>query len=136
MVVGWRKSTGGGGTPTFLPFEQMRRLMLTLRSQFDLQDQAEVAIEVDPRTVNARGVEQLASLGLNRVSIGVQAFDPAVQAAVNRIQSEAQTLAVMEAAREAGFRSINVDLIYGLPLQTSGSFERTLDRVIAAAPGR
>ena len=126
----------GGGTPTFLPFEQMQRLMLALRSQFDLLEQAEVAIEVDPRTVDARGVEQLASLGFNRMSIGVQDFDPDVQAAVNRIQSEAQTLAVMEAARKAGFRSINVDLIYGLPRQSSSSFERTLDQVIAAAPDR
>lgn len=126
----------GGGTPTFLPFEQMQRLMLALRGQFDLLEQAEVAIEVDPRTVDARGVEQLASLGFNRMSIGVQDFDPNVQAAVNRIQSEAQTLAVMEAARKAGFRSINVDLIYGLPRQSSSSFERTLDRVIAAAPDR
>jgi oxygen-independent coproporphyrinogen III oxidase len=126
----------GGGTPTFLPFEQMRRLMLALRGQFDLLEQAEVAIEVDPRTVDARGVEQLASLGFNRMSIGVQDFDPDVQAAVNRIQSETQTLAVMEAAREAGFRSINADLIYGLPRQSPSSFERTLDRVIAAAPDR
>ena len=126
----------GGGTPTFLPVEQMRRLMLGLRSQFDLLEHAEVAIEVDPRTVDAGGVEELASLGFNRMSIGVQDFDPDVQAAVNRIQSEAQTLAVMEAARDAGFRSINVDLIYGLPRQSSSSFERTLDQVIAAAPDR
>ena len=126
----------GGGTPTFLPFQQMQRLMLALRSQFDLLEQAEVAIEVDPRTVDAQGVEQLASLGFNRMSIGVQDFDADVQAAVNRIQSEAQTLVVMEAARDAGFRSINVDLIYGLPRQSSSSFERTLDRVIAAAPDR
>jgi oxygen-independent coproporphyrinogen-3 oxidase len=126
----------GGGTPTFLPFEQMRRLMLALRGQLDLLENAEVAIEVDPRTADARGVEQLASLGFNRMSIGVQDFDADVQIAVNRIQSEAQTLAVMEAARRAGFRSINVDLIYGLPRQSVGGFERTLDRVIAAAPDR
>jgi oxygen-independent coproporphyrinogen III oxidase len=126
----------GGGTPTFLPFEQMRRLMLALRSQFDLLEEAEVAIEVDPRTVDAAGVEELGSLGFNRMSIGVQDFDPDVQAAVNRIQSEAQTLAVMMAARKAGFRSLNVDLIYGLPRQSSSSFERTLDRVIAAEPDR
>ena len=118
----------GGGTPTFLPFEQMQRLMLALRSEFDLLAGAEVAIEVDPRTVDARGVEQLASLGFNRMSIGVQDFDPDVQAAVNRIQSEAQTLAVMEAAREAGFRSLNVDLIYGLPRQTVTGFAATLDK--------
>lgn len=126
----------GGGTPTFLPFEQMRRLMLALRSHFDLREEAEVAIEVDPRTVDARGVEQLTSLGFNRMSIGIQDFDPDVQASVNRIQSEAQTLAVLDAAREAGFRSINVDLIYGLPRQSSSSFARTLDQVIAAAPDR
>ncbi|MGE0483871.1 MAG: oxygen-independent coproporphyrinogen III oxidase [Gammaproteobacteria bacterium] len=128
----------GGGTPTFLAPDQMARLMAQTRARFNLVDDAagEFSIEIDPRTVDADGIRNLRALGFNRLSLGVQDFDERVQRAVNRIQPESQTLAIMAAARTAGFRSISVDLIYGLPFQTVASFERTLERVIAAAPDR
>jgi oxygen-independent coproporphyrinogen-3 oxidase len=110
--------------------------MSSLRGEFDFLPGAELAIEIDPRTLDAEGVARLARLGFNRLSLGVQDFDHDVQVAVNRVQSEAQTLAVLDAARDAGFRSINVDLIYGLPRQTSFGFHTTLDKVIRANPDR
>ena len=128
----------GGGTPTFLSGEEMRRLMQATRRHFRLRDDdcGEYSIEVDPRTVDAQRVAELRALGFNRISFGVQDFDAGVQKAVNRIQSPEQTLAVMGAARERGFRSIAIDLIYGLPFQSTGSFSTTLDRVIEAGPDR
>jgi len=128
----------GGGTPTFLSFDQMQAVMTATRQYFRLRDdnQGEYSIEVDPRETNHQTIVQLRELGFNRISLGVQDFDPAVQQAVNRIQSEAETFTVLETARQQGFRSINVDLIYGLPLQTLASFRTTLDKVIAAAPDR
>ncbi len=128
----------GGGTPTFLSYEQMKRLMDTTRAHFNLHDDdsGEYSIEVDPRETNDRTIAQLRELGFNRISLGLQDFDPAVQKAVNRLQSKAQTFAVLEAARKEGFRSTNIDLIYGLPLQTVESFENTLDQVLAYAPDR
>ncbi len=128
----------GGGTPTFLNHAQMRALMRATAEHFTLRtdDGGEYSIEIDPRSVSEAGVALLRELGFNRMSLGVQDFDPHVQQAVNRIQSEEQTLSVMEAARRHGFRSLNVDLIYGLPRQTVESFARTLDKVIAASPDR
>lgn len=128
----------GGGTPTFLNHGQMRALMKASAAHFNLRtdDGGEYSIEIDPRSVSGPSVELLRELGFNRMSLGVQDFDPNVQKAVNRIQSEEQTLAVLKAARQHGFRSINVDLIYGLPRQTVESFARTLDKIIAAAPDR
>ena len=128
----------GGGTPTFLSHEQMERLMDQTRRHFALADDSvgEYSIEIDPREADAGTVALLRRLGFNRMSLGVQDFEPRVQAAVNRIQSEAETLEVLEAARAEGFRSISVDLIYGLPFQTVESFLRTLDRVVAFAPDR
>ncbi len=128
----------GGGTPTFLDHGQMRALMEATRAHFNLleHDRGEYSIEVDPRTVTELTVALLRELGFNRMSVGIQDFDPQVQRAVNRIQSEEQTLSVMEAARRHGFRSLNVDLIYGLPRQTVESFTRTLDKIVAAAPDR
>jgi len=128
----------GGGTPTFLSHDEMRAVMEATRAHFTLRDddQGEYSIEVDPRQVDDDTIALLRGLGFNRMSIGVQDFDQAVQAAVNRIQSEAQTLAVLQSARERGFRSINMDLIYGLPYQTAGTFARTLDKVIAMRPDR
>jgi len=131
-----RQMHWGGGTPTFLASDDMARLLSALRSEFDFLARAELAIEVDPRTVDAAGVSRLARLRFNRMSLGVQDFDSDVQAAVNRIQSESQTLAVMRAARDEGFASLNVDLIYGLPRQTPERFDRTLDKVIGANPDR
>ena len=126
----------GGGTPTFLSHDEMRDLMATTRKHFQLIEDGEYSIEVDPRKVDAATVALLGELGFNRMSIGVQDFDAAVQQAVNRIQSEEETLSVIEAARANGFKSVSVDLIYGLPKQTVEGFDRTLDRVIAANPDR
>jgi oxygen-independent coproporphyrinogen-3 oxidase len=126
----------GGGTPTFLSDEEMRLLMGHIRENFQLQPGGEYSIEVDPRKVDAATVALLGEVGFNRMSLGVQDFDAAVQKAVNRIQSEEETLAVMRAARANGFLSISIDLIYGLPHQSVESFERTLERIIEAAPDR
>ncbi|MDR2789081.1 MAG: oxygen-independent coproporphyrinogen III oxidase [Candidatus Accumulibacter sp.] len=126
----------GGGTPTFMSRDEMRRLMGMIRRHFRLLDDGEYSIEVDPRKVDRATVDLLAELGFNRISVGVQDFDTRVQRAVNRVQSEEETFAVIDAARANGFKSISVDLIYGLPKQSAAGFERTLDRVLAAGPDR
>jgi oxygen-independent coproporphyrinogen-3 oxidase len=126
----------GGGTPTFLSREEMRALMDALDETFTRSADFECAIEVDPRHAPSGTLEFLASLGFNRVSLGVQDFDPDVQKAVHRIQPEDMTRRVTEEARANGFRSVNFDLIYGLPKQTLDSFNRTLDRVIELDPDR
>jgi len=128
----------GGGTPTFLDFSQMRRLMEAIRKNFNLKedDSGEYSIEIDPRATDNQTIKQLRTLGFNRISLGVQDFDPAVQQAVNRLQSETETFAVLEAARKLGFRSTNIDLIYGLPLQTVASFKVTLDKILSVKPER
>ena len=128
----------GGGTPTFLSHDQMQGLMDQTRRHFTLADDAvgEFSIEIDPREADAATVALLRRIGFNRMSLGVQDFDPRVQAAVNRIQTEAETLEVLDAARAQGFRSISLDLIYGLPLQTAASFLSTLDRIIELTPDR
>jgi oxygen-independent coproporphyrinogen-3 oxidase len=126
----------GGGTPTFLAREEMTRLMRAIERSFTRAKDFECSLEVDPRRVEPGTMEFLAGLGFNRVSIGVQDFDPAVQHAVHRIQSEEVTRTVIDAARRSGYRSVNIDLIYGLPRQTLDSFDRTLDKVIALDPDR
>jgi len=128
----------GGGTPTFLSFEQMKVLMDVTRQHFNLRDDdsGEYSIEIDPREANEETIQQLRSLGFNRISLGVQDFDPAVQKAVNRLQTEEQTFSILAAARAAGFRSSSMDLIYGLPLQTVESFSATLDKILAVEPER
>ncbi len=126
----------GGGTPTFLSHDEMRQLMAATRKYFQLIENGEYSIEVDPRKVDHATVELLGELGFNRMSVGVQDFDESVQQAVNRIQSEEETFAVIDAARANGFKSISIDLIYGLPKQSVDGFNRTLDRVIAASPDR
>ena len=128
----------GGGTPTFMNHEQMRRIMAVTRQHFNLQedDRGEFSIEVDPRETQTDTMQLLREIGFNRVSLGVQDFNIKVQTAVNRIQTEAQTFAVLDAARKHNYRSVSVDLIYGLPLQTAKSFAVTLDKIIAAAPDR
>ena len=108
----------GGGTPTFLSQEEMGALMAALRANFRFADDAEISIEVDPRKVSADTIAFLGQQGFNRISVGIQDFDPEVQKAVNRIQSEAETRTVIDAARASGFVSVNADLIYGLPRQT------------------
>jgi oxygen-independent coproporphyrinogen-3 oxidase len=126
----------GGGTPTFLAHEEMAALMGLLRGAFSFNADSEVSIEVDPRKVEVATVAFLRELGFNRMSLGIQDFDPGVQKAVNRIQTEAETRTVIEAARAEGFRSINADLIYGLPRQTTEGFATTLDKVVELAPDR
>lgn len=128
----------GGGTPTFLSFEQMKGLMDATRKHFNLRDDdtGEYSIEVDPRETNDQTIAQLRELGFNRISLGLQDFNLDVQKAVNRIQTEQQTFAVLDAARKHGFRSTSIDLIYGLPLQTVKTFSETLDKVLAVSPDR
>lgn len=128
----------GGGTPNFLTAGQMGDLMESLSRRFTLErsDAREFGIEIDPRYADGDYVRALGALGFNRISIGIQDFDPQVQAAVNREQSVEQTQAVIDAARDSGFRSVSVDLIYGLPAQTVEGFRRTLDSVIGLKPDR
>ncbi len=128
----------GGGTPNFFTPAQIGRLLDALARQFHLSSRAQrdFSIELDPRTVRDGDIAALAGLGFNRASLGVQDFDPQVQRAVNRIQTVEQTLAVIEACRANGMRSVNVDLIYGLPLQTPEGFGETLRTVTEARPDR
>ena len=126
----------GGGTPTFLSDDELYALMAMLKRNFSFSPQGEYSIEIDPREADPDSVRLLRDLGFNRMSLGVQDFDPRVQRAVNRIQTEAQTFAVLDAARRNGFKSISIDLIYGLPLQTVEGFAATLDKIIAASPDR
>lgn len=128
----------GGGTPTFISHDEMRELMDVTRKHFRLHDDdsGEYSIEIDPREVSSETITILRELGFNRMSLGVQDFEPAVQKAVNRIQSEAETLGAIDAARREGFKSISVDLIYGLPHQSVESFHRTLDKIIDVDPDR
>lgn len=128
----------GGGTPTFISSEQMRELMTQTGRNFQLldDDTGEYSIEIDPREVGDETIGLLREIGFNRMSLGLQDLDPNVQRAVNRIQTAEQTFGVLESARREGFRSISMDLIYGLPLQTPASFLQTLDQVLEAAPDR
>jgi oxygen-independent coproporphyrinogen-3 oxidase len=126
----------GGGTPTFMLDEEFAQIFEAIGRHFDVAPDGEYSIEIDPRTVTPKRLWTLRALGLNRVSLGIQDFDPLVQAAVNRIQPYEETRELIDAAREAGFHSINADLIYGLPKQTLAGFERTLELTIAAAPDR
>ncbi len=140
-LVGAREVTQlhfGGGTPTYLNDADLRRVMDDLRRHFNLVESTsrEFSIEIDPRTAGPDKIRLLAALGFNRMSLGVQDFDPDVQRAVNRVQSVAQTAAALEAGRDAGFGSTNVDLIYGLPRQTVDTFARTLDTVVEMRPER
>jgi oxygen-independent coproporphyrinogen-3 oxidase len=126
----------GGGTPTFLSDPELEDLMTMIRRNFKLVPGGEYSIEVDPRTVTDQRLQTLARLGFNRLSFGVQDFDPAVQKAVHRVQPAEQVFALVDTARKIGFESVNVDLIYGLPLQTPESFARTLAQVNQLRPDR
>jgi oxygen-independent coproporphyrinogen-3 oxidase len=126
----------GGGTPTYFDAATLRALFARIAGRFELSVSGDHSIEVDPRTVDAAAVHALREMGFNRVSFGVQDFEPAVQVAIHRLQSADRTLEVIEAARRAGFPSINIDLIYGLPKQTLMTFNVTLARVLAARPHR
>lgn len=128
----------GGGTPNFLDAAHMAELLESLARHFSFSHQPdrEYGIEIDPRFADGTYVRNLGELGFNRISVGIQDFDPVVQKAVNRIQSFEQTREVIEAARTSGFRSASVDLIYGLPLQSVDGFSHTLDQVVALNPDR
>ena len=126
----------GGGSPTFLSNEELTDLIQMLRRSFALAPGGEQSIEIDPRTVDAYRLEHLAKLGFNRISFGVQDFEPEVQKAVHRIQPAERVFQLMAAARLIGFESINVDLIYGLPRQTAETFDRTLARIAQLRPDR
>jgi oxygen-independent coproporphyrinogen-3 oxidase len=126
----------GGGTPTYYDTATLRALFERIAGRFQLAAGGDYSIEVDPRTVDAPAVHALREMGFNRVSFGVQDFEPSVQVAVHRLQSAERTLEVIEAARHAGFASINIDLIYGLPKQTLMTFNATLARVLGARPHR
>jgi oxygen-independent coproporphyrinogen-3 oxidase len=128
----------GGGTPTYLNDKQLDDLMSKLRNafNFDESDDREFSIEVDPRTVDEDSIRHLAGLGFNRLSLGIQDFDPVVQKAVNRTQTTEDVRGLVLAARDSGFESISFDLIYGLPHQTVKSFDKTLDLVIGMRPDR
>lgn len=128
----------GGGTPTFISHEQIMKLMDATRECFSLydDDQGEYSIEIDPREVNTDTIRLLRSCGFNRMSMGVQDFDSKVQKAVNRIQPKEVTFRVLDDARSVGFKSVSVDLIYGLPMQTVDSFSQTIEQIIEVSPDR
>jgi oxygen-independent coproporphyrinogen-3 oxidase len=128
----------GGGTPTYINDEQMTDLYQHISRSFQLRsdDAGEFSLEIDPRTVSLERISLLRSLGFNRLSMGIQDFDPKVQLAVNRLQSEEQTFQSIVKARDEGFHSISVDLIYGLPHQSVASFTQTLDKIVHMDPDR
>ncbi|MDZ7960835.1 MAG: oxygen-independent coproporphyrinogen III oxidase [Aulosira sp. DedQUE10] len=126
----------GGGTPNYLNMHQMDFLCNTIYSQFNLEDKAEVSIEINPRYVDKNYIFFLKSLGFNRISFGIQDFDYQVQEAINRVQPESMLFDVMEWIRDAGFESVNVDLIYGLPFQTLATFKNTIEKTIKLDPDR
>ena len=128
----------GGGTPTYMSDDQLSQIMASLNQHFNLSNNPErdFSIEIDPRTVNPKRIAHLASLGLNRLSLGIQDFDPQVQMAINRLQSTEETTQIVNAARSSGFESISVDLMYGLPLQSVEQFEKTLEAVCRIDPDR
>ncbi|HEY7113295.1 MAG TPA: oxygen-independent coproporphyrinogen III oxidase [Thermoanaerobaculia bacterium] len=126
----------GGGTPTYFPPELLERLGRRIFDRFALSPDAELGVEIDPRVTTREHLRTLARLGFNRLSMGVQDFDPAVQHAINRIQPAADTARLVSEARDLGFPSVNMDLIYGLPHQTPDTFARTIDRVLEIGPDR
>ncbi|MDH5611669.1 MAG: oxygen-independent coproporphyrinogen III oxidase [Gammaproteobacteria bacterium] len=128
----------GGGTPTFLDNESIRDIFDTIKQHFNVPagDSGEFGIEVDPRTVDEERIAQLRNIGFNRISFGVQDFDPDVQEAVNRVHTKEQIMEAINAARKNNFHSINIDLMYGLPRQTLKSFEKTIQTTIDASPDR
>jgi len=126
----------GGGSPTFLSDDELREVMGMLRGNFNLVPHGEYSIEIDPRTIDKNRLDALAEMGFNRLSFGVQDFEPAVQKAVHRVQPAEQVFDLIHAARERGFESINVDLIYGLPEQTPESVDRTMAQIAELKPDR
>ncbi len=126
----------GGGTPTFIPAPTLRRLWDGIAERFELDEKAEIGVEIDPRAVTDEHLDMFAECGFNRISMGIQDFDPEVQKAVHRIQPEDMTRKVFDRCRELGFESINVDLIYGLPYQTTERYRDTVQKIAAISPDR
>jgi oxygen-independent coproporphyrinogen-3 oxidase len=126
----------GGGSPTFLSDAELQRVVASLRRAFHIDDGTEMSIEIDPRTVTPERLGHCRSLGFNRISFGVQDFDPQVQQAVHRVQPFDSVRELMASARSLGFKSINADLIYGLPRQTPQSFARTVQQIGELRPDR
>ncbi|MEX2500575.1 MAG: oxygen-independent coproporphyrinogen III oxidase [Wenzhouxiangellaceae bacterium] len=126
----------GGGTPTFLTTDQIDQLLRLLRTRFQFEDDVEIGLEVDPRSVEPADIRRLKEIGFNRISIGVQDLDDNVQQAVNRVHDEARVASIVGAAQAVGFDSISVDLIYGLPMQTTDAFARTVEQIIGMKPDR
>jgi oxygen-independent coproporphyrinogen-3 oxidase len=126
----------GGGTPTFLTDDQLESLLDQLQRAFRFVPGGECAIEIDPRTINPARLKRLSAMGFNRLSFGVQDFDPLVQQAIHRVQPREQVVDLVEAVRAEGFDSLNMDLIYGLPRQTLASFQTTLSQVAELKPDR
>jgi oxygen-independent coproporphyrinogen-3 oxidase len=126
----------GGGSPDFLSPEEMERLFGLLSSRFTIDTQAEIGVELDPRETTLDHLRTLKNLGFNRISMGVQDFDPKVQETVNRIQPESVTRRMVGWCRDMGFESINIDLIYGLPYQTHATFQRTIETILSIQPDR
>ncbi len=126
----------GGGTPTYFTPERLRRLGRKFRNRFRFAPDIEMGVEVDPRVTTREHLLTLARLGFNRLSMGVQDFEPRVQVAINRVQPYEETRRLVEQARALGFPSINMDLIFGLPFQTAGSFSETIDKVLVIGPDR
>ncbi|HVB34356.1 MAG TPA: oxygen-independent coproporphyrinogen III oxidase [Patescibacteria group bacterium] len=126
----------GGGTPTYLEPRQMEDLFASLGSSFHVAPDAEMGVEIDPRVTTAGHLESLRRLGFNRLSMGIQDFDPQVQETIHRVQPYDRTRETIETARSLGFASLNVDLIYGLPYQTAERFQETADRIVELAPDR
>jgi len=126
----------GGGTPTHLSPDQIRRLGTIIHNNFDFRENAEVGVEIDPRELTFDHMKALSEMGFNRCSMGVQDFDPKVQKTVNRIQPEDITRQTVDWSRELGFKSINLDLMYGLPFQKTSSFSETIDKIVSMNPDR
>ncbi|MCY6491862.1 oxygen-independent coproporphyrinogen III oxidase [Leptolyngbya sp. GGD] len=126
----------GGGTPNYLDLQQVEFLWNRFHRYFKFDATAELSIEINPRYVDRHYIHSLRQLGFNRISFGIQDFNPEVQVAINRVQPEAMLFDVMDWIREAGFESVNVDLIYGLPFQTSATFQQTVEKTLALNPDR
>ncbi len=126
----------GGGTPNYLKNPQLKRALELFRDVFDVAADAEISLEIDPRIASPEQAAYLRELGFNRISLGVQDFEPRVQEAIGRLQSREKTLRVYHGCRAAGFDGVNIDLVYGLPGQTAESFAATLDEIIGLAPDR
>ncbi len=126
----------GGGTPTYFSPEEITDFYKTLKDNFNISDDCETGIEVDPRVTSSEHIKTLAELGFNRISMGIQDFNPVVQNAINRLQSYEDTEKIIIHARDSGFKSINIDLIYGLPFQTKETFAETIDLILKLSPDR